>query len=132
MVFGKTVGQRMEYYTMKRVQQITDKKRQPLFLLFVNLKAVFDHISRKWLFNTIKLCFPAGENPKLFGILENLYKKTSLTYEEAKTTFPISLSVRQGGPESPFLFNLFIDYNMMHVFMERCEKMSSSLKTNID
>lgn len=119
--FRKDRGTTDGIYTIKRVQQITDKKKQPLFLLFVDLKAAFDHISRKWLFDAIKLRFPAGENPKLFNILENLYKKTSLTYEEAKTTFPTTLGVRQGGPESPFLFNLFIDY-VMRVFMERCEK----------
>ena len=99
----------------------SDKKEQPLFLLFVDLTAAFDHISRKWLLDSIRLRFPAGENPKLFDILENFHRKTSLTYEEAKTTFPTSSGVRQGGPESPFLFNLFIDY-VMRVFIGRCIK----------
>ena len=119
--FRKDRGTTDGIYTVKRVQQISDKKKQPLFLLFVDLTAAFDHISRKWLFDSIRLRFPAGENMKLFDILENLYKKTSLTYEAAKTTFPTTSGVRQGGPESPFLFNLFIDY-VMRVFMEKCKK----------
>ena len=44
-------------YTVKRVQQITHRKKQPLFLLFVDLTAAFDHIPRKWLFDSIKLRF---------------------------------------------------------------------------
>ena len=108
-------------FTVKRVQQITDRKKQPLYLLFVDLTAAFDHITRKWLFDSIRLRFPEGENLKLFTILENLYKNTSLTYEEANATFETTSGVRQGGPESPFLFNLFIDF-VMRVFMDRCAK----------
>ena len=37
------------------------------------------------------------------------------------STFPTSAGVRQGGPESPFLFNLFIDF-VMREFMEKCAK----------
>ena len=70
--FRKDRGTTDGIYTIKRVQRITDKKKQPLFLLFVDLTAAFDHISRKWLFDSIRLRFPAGENPKLFDILENI------------------------------------------------------------
>ena len=66
-------------YTLKRVQQITNRKKQPLFLLFVDLTAAFDHIPRKWLFDSIKLRFPKGEYPKVFQILEKLYSNTTLT-----------------------------------------------------
>ena len=47
---------------------------------------------------------------KLFDILEKLYSQTSLTFHEAMTSFRVSSGVRQGGPESPLLFNLYIDY----------------------
>lgn len=72
--FRKDRGTTDGIFTVKRVQQITDRKKQPLFLLFVDLSAAFDHINRKWLFDSIKLRFPEGEYPKLFVILENLYK----------------------------------------------------------
>ena len=105
----------------KRVQQITSRKKQPLFLLFVDLTAAFDHIPRKWLFDSIKLRFPKGEYPKVFQILEKLYSNTTLTYDEANEIFLTTAGVRQGGPESPPLFNLYIDF-VMRVFMEKCNK----------
>ena len=57
---------------------------------------------------------------KLFDILEKLYSQTSLTlFHEAMTSFHVSSGVRQGGPESPLLFNLYIDY-VMRVYVEKC------------
>ena len=118
--FRKNRGTTDGIYSVKRVHQISNRKKQPLFLLFVDLTAAFDHIPRKWLFESIKLRFPKGENVKLFEILEKLYKHTSLTYQEAMITFLVSSGVRQGGPESPLLFNLFVDF-VMRVFVDKCK-----------
>ncbi|XP_066917213.1 uncharacterized protein [Clytia hemisphaerica] len=60
--------------------------------------------------------FPADQIPRLVTILNSLYKRTTLTYEEIQTTFETTSGVRQGGPESPFLFNLFIDF-VMRIFI---------------
>ena len=108
-------------YTAKRIQQITRRKKQVLYLLFVDLTAAFDHIPRKWLFETIKLRFSEGQYPKVFQILEKLYSNTTLTYDEANVIFMTTSGVRQGGPESPPLFNLYIDF-VMRVFLERCKR----------
>ena len=54
----------------------------------------------------------------MFRILQYLYNHTSLTYEDV--TFKTTSGVRQGGPESPFLFNLYIDF-VMRVFIEKCQ-----------
>ena len=54
--------------------------------------------------------------PQILNILEKLYSDTSLTFE--KETFPTTSGVHQGGPESPFLFHLFIDF-VMRVFLEK-------------
>ena len=115
--FRKNRGTTEGIYTIKRIQQITNRKKQPLFLLFVDLTAAFDQIPRKWLFESIRLRFATGQSPRLFNILEKLYINTSLTFEEINETFNTSSGVRQGGPESPFLFNLFIDF-VMRVFMK--------------
>jgi len=117
--FRKGRGTTDGIYSVKRVHQISNRKKQPLFLLFVDLTAAFDHVPRKWLFDTIRLRFSDGDNLKLFKILESLYRKTSLTYQEAQTTFTVTSGVRQGGPESPPLFNLYIDF-VMRVFMSKC------------
>ena len=107
-------------FTLKRVQQITHRKMQPLFLLFIDLTAAFDHIPRSWLFKSIEMRFPEGMFPRLFTILDNLYKRTTLTFDKTKSTFQTTSGVRQGGPESPFLFNLFIDY-VMRVFINKSQ-----------
>ena len=40
-------------YITKRVQQITDQMETPLYILFVDLTAAFDHVVRAWLFKSI-------------------------------------------------------------------------------
>ena len=103
-------------YTVKQIHQITHRKQQPLYLLFVDLSAAFDHIPRKWLFDTINLRF-TNNPPTVIKILDKLYQQTSLSYEG--TTFETTSGVRQGGPESPFLFNLYLDF-VMRLVIEKC------------
>ena len=103
-------------YTVKRIHQISHRKQQPLYLLFVDLSAAFDHIPRKWLFDTIRLRFTDKKSPIMITILEKLYQHTSLTYEGE--SFQTSSGVRQGGPESPFLFNLYLDF-VMRLILEK-------------
>ena len=93
--------------------------QQPLYLLFVDLTAAFDHIPRQWLFKSIRLRFSTNQSIRMIDILERLYENTTLTYDEADTTFKTTSGVRQGGPESPFLFTLYIDY-VMRVFIDKC------------
>ena len=122
--FRKNRGTTDGIYSMKRVQQISNHKKQFVYLPFVDLTAAFDHISRNWLFESARLRFTERENLKLFDILETLYHKTTLTYHEAQSTFLVSSGVRQEGSESPCLFNLYIDF-VMHVFINKCMKDNS-------
>ena len=64
--------------------------------------------------------FQNKEHPRMIDILEQLYKQTSLTFLETDETFETTSDVRQGGPESPFLFNLYIDY-IMGVFINESQ-----------
>ena len=41
-------------YILKRFQQIANKTKKQLFLLFVDLSAAFDHVNIDWLFLSIK------------------------------------------------------------------------------
>ena len=70
---------------------------------------------------------------KLFDILENIYKNTTKTHEESNKTFTTTSRVRQIGPESSFLFDLYVDF-AMRVYRRNLRKkaISSSLNTNID
>ena len=76
-------------------------------MLFVDLSAAFDHVDRRWLFKTIKQRLQNNIDCKLFELLETLYSSTTtaLAGHELEK-FVIGLGVRQGGSESPLLFNL--------------------------
>ena len=52
--FRQNRGTTDSTFVLKRIQQITDRKKQPLFLLFVDLTAAYDHIPRSRLFQSIK------------------------------------------------------------------------------
>ena len=116
--FRKDRGTTEGIYTVKRIHQITNRKKQMLFLLFVDLTAAFDHIPRSWLFRSIQLRFADERLPRVFEILEKLYRQTSLTFDQANLTFKTTSGVRQGGPESPILFTLYIDF-VMRTFLEK-------------
>ena len=49
------------------------------------------------------------------------YKTTTSLAQTPDDVFEILLGVRQGGPESPPLYNLYMDY-VMRVFMKKCEE----------
>ena len=57
----ESMVQQMEY-SMKSVHQISYRKKQPLYLLFVELTVAFDCIRRKGLFDSIRLRIPEGES----------------------------------------------------------------------
>ena len=67
-----------------------------------------------------------GQDGKIdsnFQIIEELYKKTTayMTDDPDKKEFDVSAGVRQGGCESPSLYNLYMDF-VMRVFKVEKEK----------
>ena len=109
-------------YRIKRVQQIARRRKNQIFAIFVDLTAAFDHVNRKWLFKSIKQRFKANSDMKLVELLETLYQHTSTSLAETPDDrFETSTGVRQGGPESPLLYNLYMDY-VMRVFIEECKE----------
>ena len=96
--------------------------KKPTYLLFVDLTAAFDHVVRKWMFQSIYQRFPPGADTTLIELLEALYSYTTTSLAEtADDIFELLLEVRQGGSESPPLCNLLMDY-VMRIFMDVCEK----------
>ena len=109
-------------FIAKRVQQVTDKMKKPVFLLFVDLTAAFDHVEREWLFKTIYQRFSNSEEKKLIKLFESLYSyTTSALAETPDDIFRLTSGVRQGGPESPMFYNLYMDY-VMRIFINACQK----------
>ena len=108
-------------FILKRIQQICRKMNRQAYTLFVDLTAAFDHVNRKWMFKSIYQRLSPNMNRKLIELLEELYKYTSTALQQnPKDLFEIFCGVRQGGPESPTLFNLYIDY-VMRVYLKECD-----------
>ena len=105
-------------YIAKRIQQISHSTKKPLYVLFIDLTAAFDKIKREWLFQSIRQRISGSQ--KIVDILEKLYAHTTTALAETPDDiFELILGVRQGGPESPILYNLFMDF-VMRVFMKKC------------
>ena len=109
-------------YLVKRLQQISNSRKRPLYILFIDLTAAFDHVNRDWLFASIKKRFPDHTKNLLFELLQSLYSNTKTALDgDLDSAFNTYVGVRQGGPESPFLYNLYMDY-VLRVFLIECSK----------
>ena len=107
-------------YIAKRIQQLSYQKKNPIYALFIDLTAAFDHIPRRVMFATIKQRLKATPSKQLIELLEVLYQNTTTSLAEApENVFETKIGVRQGGPESPMLFNLYIDF-VMRSFLNEC------------
>ena len=92
----------------------------PIYTLFVDLTAAFDHVNRKWMFSSIHQRLPPSVNRKLIELIKMLYKYTSTALQQnLEDIFELSRGVRQGGAESPALFNLYIDY-IIRIYLKKC------------
>ena len=118
MARGTTDG----IFVAKNVQMITNKMKKPTFALFVDLSAAFDHVERSWLFKSIRMRFPNGKNENVIKLFESLYSCTTTALSETPDDkFELNVGVRQGGPESPMLYNLYMDF-VMRIYLNECEK----------
>ena len=107
-------------FILKRVQQICKKGKKKVYALFIDLTAAFDHVNRKWMFQSILQRLPEGNNKKMFRILQSIYAYTTTALSQCEEdVFEILSGVRQGGPESPMLYNLYMDY-VMRIFIAAC------------
>ena len=96
------------------------QNEKPTFILFVDLSAAFDHVERKWLFKMLSMRYPKGTDQTMLKLLESLYSSTNTSLQESPNdTFELTVGVRQGGPESPLLYNLYMDF-VMRIYVEKC------------
>ena len=94
-------------FIAKRVHKISDNMKKKVYVLFVDLSAAFDHVDRKWMFKSIKNRFKKESNTEPVQLLENLYQNTTTALAETpEDILKTETGVRQGGPESPLLYNM--------------------------
>ena len=111
--FRRGVGCNDGIYMVKQVQEVAIKSQRKLYICFVDLTAAFDHVNRKFLFQTIRMRLPRNQASTNIDIIENLYKSTKsyLKNENPETqSFPTESGVRQGSREGPPLYNLYSDF----------------------
>ena len=109
-------------YLLKKLQQVTRYRGKSCYVLFVDLSSAFDHVNRKWMFKTIMQRLSIHNDKTIFQLLKSIYEYTTTEMIENKDeVFEISVGVRQGGPESPSLFDLYIDY-ILRVFIHEAKR----------
>ena len=86
---------------------VIDKYGDVFIAVYVDLTAAYDHIPRDFLFKVLE--FRTGAL-FLMHILKLMYKKTTASIKGMKTTFEVLIGCRQGGQESPVLFNYYFDF----------------------
>ena len=84
--------------------------KKPAYALFIDLAAAFDHVGRYLIFKTVCLRINPRTNTKLIQLMESLYSHiTTVLAQIPDGDFELSNGIRQGGPETPPLFDLFMD-----------------------
>ena len=96
----------------KTTQLIAEKTNEQIYAIFIDLKAAFDHINSNWLFQSIRNRLPnTNQDNKIINLFDALYQSTTTELKKyPQLNFDINVGVRQGGPESPILFNLYLMY----------------------
>ena len=89
------------------IKNVIEKHTGPLVLIFVDLTAAYDHIPREFLFRVLE--FRTGAKILIY-ILRKLYDGTTAYIAGTKTHFDLLVGCRQGGLESPTLFNYYFDF----------------------
>ena len=77
---------------------------KPLYVCFIDLKAAYDWINRDMLFKVLEIRI---KSPILVSILKLFYTGTTAAIKGSKVFFKTFTGCRQGGLESPVLFNIY-------------------------
>ena len=88
-------------------KNVIDRCGGTVIAIYIDLTAAYDHVPRDFLFRILKIRTGAY---KLIAILQKMYKGTTASIKGTKAIFDILTGCRQGGQESPCLFNLYFDY----------------------
>ena len=102
--FRKNRGTTDGIFVMKN---ITEKYGDTLIAVYVDLTAAYDHIPRDFLFKVLKLRTGATI---LVNILQKMYEGTTAVIRGMHKAFDVFVGCRQGGQESPCLFNYYFDF----------------------
>ena len=89
------------------MNKILKKSKDPLIAVYVDLTAAYDHIPRDFLFRVLNFRLQA---PHIIKILQLMYHGTTASIKGMRSVFEVLIGCRQGGQESPCLFNYYFDF----------------------
>ena len=81
--------------------------------MFIYFAAASDHVDIDLMFKTVYHRLMPTSNRKLIQLMKSIYSHTKpLLAQTLDDKFGLLMVVQQGGPESPTLFMLFMDFAM--------------------
>ena len=89
------------------VKSIIEMYGKQIIAVYVDLTAAYDHVPRDLLFRVLKIRTGAKH---LIAILKKMYEGTTASIAGMKSNFDVLIGCKQGGQESPCLFNYYFDY----------------------
>ena len=105
-------------FTLRQLQEKCREQKQPLFIVFVDLKKAFDLVSRKGLFHLLE---KIGCPQKLLKVVMSFHedmKSTVLFDGSSSAVFRTKSGVKQGCVLAPTLFGIFFSLSLSHAFSE--------------
>ena len=97
------------------VKTVVEKYGGMLVATYIDLTAAYDHVPRDFLFRILQIRTGASH---LVAILRKMYEGTTAVIRGMDVKFDVLVGCRQGGQESPVLFNLYFDYVLKIVAQE--------------
>ena len=89
------------------LKQSLKKHAGPLITVYIDLTTAYDHVPRDFLFKMLEIRTGASH---MVAVLNRMYDGTAASIKGMHVKFDVLVGCRQGGQESPFLFNLYFDY----------------------
>ena len=89
-------------------------------MIFIDLSAAYDTIPRILMFRILTLRLGL---PHFVALIKSIYTNTTATIKGSKKRFKVGRGCRQGGLESPFIFNIVFDTVcrvLHHKLIEAC------------
>ena len=88
------------------VKNVMERSGEKMYIAFVDLTAAYDKIPRHLLFRVLDIRLGCIH---LVSLVKSIYIGTTAKIKGLSKSFIVNSGCRQGGIESPFIFNIFLD-----------------------
>jgi retron-type reverse transcriptase len=88
------------------LRNVINTSKEKMYICFIDLTAAYDKIQRNLLFRVLDIRLSCTH---FISLLKAVYTETTASITGLRKTFPTKAGCRQGGIESPILFNIYFD-----------------------